>query len=55
LLANMSQRIAQGLREDMAQRGKVKDKDADEAMSAIVLAIRGLEAAGEVVLITDDE
>lgn len=55
LLANMSQRMAQGLREDMAQRGRVKDKDADEAMSAVVLAIRTLEAAGEVVLITDDE
>lgn len=55
LLTNMSQRMAQGLREDMAQRGKVKEKEADEAMSAIVLVIRTLEASGEVVLITDDE
>jgi len=55
LLANMSQRMAQGLREDMAQRGKVKERDADEAMGVIVLAIRTLEASGEVVLITDEE
>ena len=55
LLTNMSQRMAQGLREDVAQRGKVKDKEADEAMSAIVQVIRTLEASGDVVLITEDE
>jgi len=55
LLANMSQRMAQGLREDMVQRGKIKEKDADEAMGAIVQAIRQLEAAGEVVLITEND
>jgi len=55
LLANLSQRMAQGLREDMAQRGKIKDKEADEAMSAIVQAIRSLEAAGDLALIADDE
>lgn len=55
LLANMSQRMAQGLREDIAQRGKIKDRDADEAMGAVVLAIRTLEASGEVVLITEEE
>ena len=55
LLANMSQRMAQGLREDMAQRGKIKEKDAEEAMGSVVLAIRTLEANGEVVLITDED
>lgn len=55
LLANMSPRMAQGLREEMATRGKVKDKDAEAAMSAIVTAIRQLEATGEVVLIREDE
>lgn len=55
LLANMSQRMAQGLREEMATRGKVKDKDAEAAMSAIVTAIRQLEAAGEIVLQRDEE
>ena len=55
LLANMSQRMAQGLREEMATRGKVKDKEAEAAMSAIVTAIRQLEAAGEIVLQRDEE
>ena len=55
LLSNMSQRLAQGLREEMAARGKVKDKDAEDAMTAIVMAIRQLEAAGELVLIQPDE
>jgi flagellar motor switch protein FliG len=55
LLANISQRLAQGLREEMAARGKVKDKDGEEAMTAIITAIRTLEAAGEVTLIQPEE
>ncbi len=55
ILANMSQRMAQGLREDMAQRGKIKAKDADDAMSAVVMAIRMLEASGEVVLTQEED
>jgi flagellar motor switch protein FliG len=55
LLANMSQRMAQGLRDEMAARGKVKEKDAEEAMSAVITAIRQLEASGDLVLIKDDE
>ena len=55
LLANISQRLAQGLREEMAARGKVKDKDAEEAMNAIIGAIRTLEATGEITLITPEE
>ncbi len=55
LLANISQRLAQGLREEMAPRGKVKDKDGEDAMNAIVGAIRALEASGEIVLIQEEE
>ncbi|NJM82120.1 MAG: flagellar motor switch protein FliG [Tabrizicola sp.] len=55
ILANISQRLAQGLREEMATRGKVKPKDAEEAMNMIVMAIRSLEASGEVTLVTSDE
>lgn len=51
ILANLSQRLTQTLREEMGQRGKIKEKDAEEAMNAIVLAIRQLEGSGEVVLI----
>ncbi|MDP2738248.1 MAG: FliG C-terminal domain-containing protein [Pseudorhodobacter sp.] len=55
ILANMSQRLAQALREEMAERGKVKDKDGEEAMNAVVMAVRKLESAGELVLIAEDE
>ncbi len=55
LLANMSQRMAQGLREEMAARGKVKDKDAEEAMNIVINAVRELEAAGELTLVKEDE
>lgn len=55
LLANMSQRSAASLRDEVAERGKVREKDGEEAMTAIVGAIRELETAGELVLITGEE
>lgn len=55
LLANISQRLAQGLREEMATRGRIRDRDAEEAMTAIINAIRTLEAAGELSLIQPEE
>lgn len=54
ILANMSQRMAASLRDEMAALGKVKDKDAEEAMNAIVAAIRALESAGEIFLVAED-
>lgn len=55
LLANMSGRMAQSLREDAAARGRVKEKDAEEAMSGVISAVRALEATGEVQLIQEEE
>ena len=55
ILANMSQRMAQSLREEIAGRGKIRDKDGDEAMGAVVIAIRTLEAAGELVLMLPED
>lgn len=55
ILANMSQRMAQSLREEIEARGAVKEKDAEMAMNAVITAIRGLEASGEVVLIRDED
>lgn len=55
ILANLSQRMTQGLREEIAGRGKIKEKDADEAMGTIVMAIRQLEGSGEVVLVQPEE
>lgn len=54
MLSNMSQRMAGQLREEIAERGTVKVKDADEAMSAVIAAIRELEGAGELVLLTKE-
>ncbi len=54
ILSNMSQRMAQSLREDVATRGKVKDRDAEEAQNSIITAVRQLEAAGELVLVAED-
>lgn len=55
ILANMSQRMAATLREEIAGMGRVKDKDVEAAQTALVLAIRDLVDAGELVLIVDEE
>lgn len=55
ILANMSQRLAQSIRDEMVTRGKVKDKDAEEAMTSIVTTIRQLEGAGEIVMNRDED
>ena len=55
ILSNMSQRMAQGLREEMATKGKVREKDAEAAHNAVVDAVRNLEAQGEIRLILEDE
>lgn len=54
-LANMSQRMSQGLREEMVTRGKPRDKEAEAAMSAVVMVIRQLEADGELVLQREED
>ena len=54
-LDNMSQRMAQGLREEMTARGRVKEKDAEQAMNAVVNAIRDLETAGDLAFVVEDE
>ena len=55
ILANISQRLAQGLREEIGARGRVKDKEAEDAMTAIIAAIRTLEASGEIALVQPEE
>ncbi len=49
-LANMSSRMADNLREEMAERGKVKQTDSEDAMSQIVAAIRALLDEGAITL-----
>jgi flagellar motor switch protein FliG len=55
ILANISQRMAGSLRDEMAALTKIKDKDAEDAMSTVVAAIREMEASGEIFLIAEDE
>ncbi|QCO54490.1 flagellar motor switch protein FliG [Pseudorhodobacter turbinis] len=55
ILDNMSQRMAQTLREEMDERGKVTEKDGEAAQGAVIAAIRGLESAGELAFIQEEE
>ena len=53
ILENMSGRMADQLREDIQESGKIKPADADEAMSAIVAVIRDMQARGDLVLVEE--
>ncbi|MBU3261256.1 flagellar motor switch protein FliG [Roseovarius sp. PS-C2] len=56
VLGNISKRMADALREEMQELGKVKPRDGEAAMTDIVNAIRTLEARGEITLtVPDDE
>ncbi len=50
ILDNISQRMADGLRDEIAQTGKVKAKAGEDAMTAVITAIRDLVASGEMVM-----
>jgi len=52
ILANMSRRMSEALREEIGERGAVGLTDGEAAMSQVVNAIRRLEAAGEITLAT---
>lgn len=55
ILSNMSQRMADQLREDIDAIGKVKEQDGEAAMTAVVGTIRDLEAAGDIFLVAEDD
>lgn len=55
ILSNLSQRMAQTLREEMESRGRVREKEAQQAQAALVEGIRALEGAGELALATPEE
>ena len=50
VLANMSKRMADGLREEMEELGPVKPRAGEEAQNAIIAALRDMETAGEIAL-----
>lgn len=55
ILANMSQRLAQSLREEMQERGRVTEREAEAAQSAVIAGIRGLQASGELIFTEEEE
>lgn len=55
ILENMSGRMADQLREDISEAGKIKPADGDEAMSAVVAVIRDMQARGDLVLVEEVE
>lgn len=54
LLGNMSTRLADNMREEVAERGAVKPRDGEAAMNNVITAIRDLISAGEIEMVTDE-
>lgn len=54
ILGNMSQRMADSLREAAAEIAPMTPAEADAAMAEVVRVIRALEASGEVFLLAED-
>ncbi|MFC0200190.1 FliG C-terminal domain-containing protein [Paracoccus rhizosphaerae] len=50
ILSNLSQRMADGLREEREALGRLRPKDVDEAMTEVVSAIRRLEETSQLTL-----
>jgi flagellar motor switch protein FliG len=50
IMANVSSRAAENLRDEMDRLGKVRLKAVEEAQGAIVRVLRALEEAGQIVL-----
>ncbi len=55
ILDNMSSRMADQLRDDMSEAGKLKLPEIDEAMAAVIIAIRAMEEGGDLVLIVEED
>ncbi len=51
ILANMSKRMSEALREEIEELGSVNPKDGEAAMTRVVNAIRTLEAQGDIKLL----
>lgn len=55
ILANISKRMGENMREEMGELGKVKTKDGEAAMNAVVTAIRDLVTTGEITLASPED
>jgi flagellar motor switch protein FliG len=55
ILSNMSQRMADSLREEVAELGKVRKSDGEAAQAAVVTAIRAAADSGAITLVEPDD
>ena len=55
ILTNISQRMAEALREEIGDRGRIKRQEGEEAMAAVIAAIRSAEQTGEIALVDIEE
>ena len=55
ILSSISSRVAEQVRADLAEMGKVKIREAEEAQTGILKIIRQLESQGELKLIPIEE
>ncbi len=55
ILNNISKRMAEGLREEITETGKIKPKDGEAAMNAVVAGIGALTASGDLTLVVEDD
>ncbi len=55
IMSNISSRLAEQIEESIQDRGAVKEKDSDAAMTQVVIAIKELEKSGEITLIEPEE
>lgn len=54
ILANISKRLAENIREEVTELGTVKPDDVEAAMVRVVTAIRELETTGEIFFVAKD-
>ncbi len=54
IFANMSARLADGMKEEIAEMAAVKATDGEEAMATIATTIREMEARGELMLLNEE-
>ncbi|PIE12530.1 MAG: flagellar motor switch protein FliG [Rhodobacterales bacterium] len=55
ILNNLTKRMADAIREEVGEAGKIKPKDGNEAINTIIAAIRELQARGELEFVVEDE
>jgi flagellar motor switch protein FliG len=55
ILNNMSKRMAESLRDEMAELGEIKAADGEDAMAAVIEAIRDLANAGTILLVAEED